>query len=129
MNEYSFPHTKKGPNEINLTGFMREFLLLEICRRIDIIDYCEYFMNFKLTPGSKNSYKGKCPWCGKNTFTVNKTTGLCSCSSCSRDDDFLTLASCNLKCHLNYTLHFLKGYIRSTEKSSNDKKGISHETH
>ena len=103
--------------KISLTPYMRNLLLEEICKRMDIIDYCSCFYNFILKPGIKNTFTGSCSFCsGNQSFTINKATGKIFCCVCKREEDFLTLMSKKDGCDLNSTLQVLSGYLEKEEE-------------
>ena len=103
--------------KINLTPYMRSLLLAEICKRMDIIDYCSCFYNFILKPDIKNIFTGNCPFCsGDQSFTINKTTGKIFCCVCKKEEDFLTLMGQKEDRDLNNTLKVLTRYLETKEK-------------
>jgi DNA primase len=101
-----------------LSPYMRGLLLEEICRRMDIIEYCKYVYNHTFKQSIKNTYTGDCPFCsGYQSFVINSTTGKSYCMSCGKEEDFLSLMSIKEKIDLNSTLNRLSGYIEADEKS------------
>ena len=123
MTKYSkgYDCNHKNPNEIILSRFMKKLLLLEICRRMNIIDFCSYSLGLKFKNAGENVYTGKCPWRGENTFKINKTSGLCFCSACCRNEDLFSLVSYKKKFSLNKTLHYLTRYIAALEEHSGNE--------
>ena len=105
--------------KISLTSSMHNLLLAEICKRMDIIDYCRCFYNFILKQSKKNTYTGNCPFCaGYQSFAINKATGKISCSACKREGDFFTLMGQKEDRDLNNTLEVLSRYLEMKEKYS-----------
>ena len=96
---------------------MRFLLLEEICKRMDIIDYCKYIHNLTFEKSIKNTYTGDCPFCsGHQAFAINSTTGKIYCMACKQEGDFLVLMSKLENIDLNSTLQRLSGYIEAAEK-------------
>jgi hypothetical protein len=104
-------------NKITLPLFIRSLLLEEICRRIDIIDYCDYWFHLTFKKCIKHTYTGDCPYCsGHQAFAINSTTGKSYCMACRNEGDFLTLMSTKENIDLNSTLHRLSGYLEGAEE-------------
>ena len=104
-------------NKISLTSYMRALLLDEICRRTNIIEYCQFMLKMTLEKSIKNTFTGDCPFCnGHKAFAINKSTGKYFCSNCRENDDFLTLTVKMGGRDLNSTLHVLSGYIEKEEE-------------
>jgi DNA primase len=102
---------------ITLSSYMRALLLEEICRRMDIIDYCKYTHNLLFKRCIKNTYTGDCPFCsGHQAFAINSTTGKIYCMACKQEGDFLVLMSKLENIDLNSTLNRLSGYLKGEEK-------------
>lgn len=103
-------------NKITLPPFIRNLLLEEICKRIDIIDYCDYWYHLTFKKCIDHTYTGDCPYCsGYQSFVINSTTGKSYCMACKKEEDFLVLMSIKERIDLNSTLHRLSGYLEGTE--------------
>jgi hypothetical protein len=104
-------------DKISLTSYMRALLLDEICRRTDIIDYCNFFFKMNLEQSIKNTFTGDCPFCsGHQSFVINNSTGKYFCINCRTEEDFLTLMSKKEGRDLNSTLQVLSGYLEKEEE-------------
>lgn len=104
-------------DNITLTPYMRSLLLDEICRRMNIIDYCHYILHITLEQSIKNTFTGDCPFCrGYQAFVINKSTGKYFCINCRVEGDFLTLMCKKDNNDLNSTLSVLSGYLKAEEK-------------
>ena len=104
-------------NKIILPRFIRKLLLEEICKRMDIIDYCDYWLHLTLKKSINHTYTGDCPYCsGQQSFILNSTTGKSYCMACRKEEDFLTLVSIKERSDLDGTLHMLSGYLENAEK-------------
>lgn len=102
--------------KITLAPYMRALLLKEICRRMDIISYCQNILNIPLKESIKGIFDGDCPFCNDlKTFGITKGTGKCFCNACKTKGDFLTLMCKMENYDLNSVLHMLTGYLRATE--------------
>ena len=109
--------TDTTQNKITLPFFIRSLLLEEICKRIDIIDYCDYWFHLTFKKSIKHTYTGDCPYCsGHQSFVINSTTGKSYCMACKKEGDFLTLMSTKENIDLNSTLHRLSGYLEGAEE-------------
>jgi len=109
--------TDTTQNKITLPLFIRRLLLEEICKRIDIIDYCDYWFHLTFKKSIKHTYTGDCPYCsGHQSFVINSTTGKSYCMACRNEGDFLTLMSTKEEIDLNSTLHRLSGYLEGAEE-------------
>ena len=109
--------TDTTQNKMTLSPYMRSLLLKEICRRIDIIDYCHYWFHLTFKKSIKDTFTGDCPFCsGKKSFAINSITGKSYCMICRKEKDFLTLMSTKDRIDLNSTLHRLSGYLEGAEK-------------
>ena len=104
-------------DKITLTPYMRALLLDEICRRTNIIDYCNVILEMGLEQSIKNTFTGDCPFCsGHQAFVINNSTGKYFCINCKTEGDFLTLMSKKECRDLNSTLQVLSGYLKAEEK-------------
>ena len=104
-------------DQITLTPYMRSLLLEEICKRLNIIEYCEYFLNAPFTQSIKNTFTGNCPYCaGYMAFVINKSNGKYFCMTCKCEGDFLTLMCEKERRDLNATLQVLTGYLKTAEE-------------
>lgn len=109
--------TDTTQNKITLPLFIRSLLLEEICRRIDIIRYCQSFYNLTFKKSIKHTFTGDCPFCsGSKSFAINNVTGKSYCMACKKEGDFLTLMSTKERIDLNSTLHRLSGYLEGAEE-------------
>jgi phage/plasmid primase-like uncharacterized protein len=103
--------------KITLTPYMRALLLDEICRRTNIIDYCNFILKMNLEQCIKNTFTGDCPFCNDHqAFVINKATGKYFCINCRTEGDFLTLMSKKGNRDLNSTLQVLSGYLEKEEE-------------
>ena len=98
---------------------MRALLLTEICRRMDIIDYCIRWLYIHLDPGLRDTWTAAyCPYCGKkDVFHLDKNTGKYFCISCGKEGDFLGLMSDKKRNDLTGTLFNLTGYLQQADAS------------
>jgi len=102
---------------ITLSSYMRALLLEEICKRVNIIDYCKFFYHLTFKQRIKHTFTGDCPYCsGHQAFAINNTTGKSYCTACRQENDFLTLMSTKENIDLNSTLNRLSGYLKSAEE-------------
>jgi hypothetical protein len=103
--------------QITLTPYMRSLLLEEICARLNIIEYCEYFLKRPLTQSIQNTFTGNCPYCaGYMAFVINKSNGKYFCMSCKCEGDFLTLMCEKEHRDLNASLQVISGYLETAEE-------------
>jgi phage/plasmid primase-like uncharacterized protein len=104
-------------DKISLSPYMRSLLLEEICKRMDIINYCKFFYHLTFKKCTKHTFTGDCPYCsGRRAFAINSTTGKSYCTACRQESDFLTLMSTKENIGLNSTLNRLSGYLKSAEE-------------
>lgn len=103
-------------NTITLSdGYMRDLVLTELCRRLDIV---EYFRNserliFNLEHVKEDEYLSNCPLCEEaDSFRLNRKTGKCYCRHCKRGDDFLSMIGEEHCYDLEEVLAHLTGYLR-----------------
>jgi phage/plasmid primase-like uncharacterized protein len=102
---------------ISLTSYMRALLLAEICRRMDIIEYCKQTFALKLNHFKGSVYKGNCPFCRqKDVFLLSKKTGRYSCTYCKYVSDFLHLVEISKNYNLNETLAYISEYLEKAEE-------------
>jgi phage/plasmid primase-like uncharacterized protein len=102
---------------ISLTSYMRALLLDEICRRMDIIEYCKQTFAIKLNHFKGSAYKSNCPFCRqKDVFLLSKKTGRYSCTCCKHVSDFLDLVAFSKKYDLNDTLAYISEYLEKAEE-------------
>ena len=93
---------------IELTLYMKNLLLGEICKRLDIIKYCNYFLKLELKQTKGDTYKGNCPWCGKKeVLFCNKTNGTSRCESCGIEADFFDIITKHWDFDLGFTLKLI----------------------
>jgi len=93
---------------IELTLYMKNLLLGEICKRLDIIKYCNYFLKLELKQAQGDTYKGSCPWCGKKeVLFCNKITGNSRCESCGIEADFFDIITKYWDFDLSFTLKLI----------------------
>ena len=105
-------------DKITLTSCMRALLLDEICRRMNIIDYCNCTLHITLEKNIKNIFLCDCPFChDQDAFAINKATGKYICVNCNTEGDFFTLMSKKDGHDLNSTLQVLSGYLEKAERS------------
>ena len=84
--------TNYTPDKKSLAPCMLALLLKQIASRINIINYCNSFLNLELKQTNGAVYKGSCPWCGKKeVFFCHKTAGTCFCESCETIADFFDI--------------------------------------
>jgi hypothetical protein len=104
--------------KIDLTPYVRALLLDEICRRMNIINYCKCTLNITLEQTITDIFIGDCPFChGQDAFAINKATGKYCCVNCDTEGDFFTLMSKTDGRDLNSTLQVLSGYLEKAEQS------------
>ena len=97
--------------------YMRALLLGEICSRLDIIKYLNFFLklNFKQTTGT--TYKGICPWCSeKESLLCNQINGTCGCESCGEKADFFDMITKQWEYDLGFTLKLLSWQFKKAEE-------------
>lgn len=72
---------------------IRQVLLREVCRNIDIIGNLQWKHSVELVQrGYSSEYITACPFCGTpGTLVLNKKTGKCYCSACELTEDFFTM--------------------------------------
>jgi len=100
-----------------LSPYMRGLLVKEICRHINIIDYCRYTLHISLTKNIRDTFTGDCPYCeGHESFVINEVTGRIYCMACRKEEDFLGLAQMNYDDSLTSTLDMLTGYAKGTDE-------------
>jgi hypothetical protein len=91
-----------------LPHYMRALLLGEICNRLDIITYLNYFLklDFKQTTGTV--CKGTCPWCGETgSLLCSRINGTCCCESCGKKADFFDIITKHWGFDFSFTLKLL----------------------
>jgi phage/plasmid primase-like uncharacterized protein len=104
--------------KITLTPYMRDLLLDEVCRRMDIIDYCNCSLHITLELNIKDIFIGECPFCNdRDSFAINKATGKYCCVNCDTEGDFFTLMSKKDGRDLDSTLQVLSGCLEKAERS------------
>ena len=75
-------------NHLEFTGFMREYLLLHVCREGNI---CNYHEKLNLEHEKGAVYKGTCPYCGEAELRLNNKTGQGNCRNCGIKADHFDL--------------------------------------
>jgi hypothetical protein len=111
-------------DKVSLTPYMRALLLDEICRRMNIINYCSSILNITLEQNIKNTFIGACPFCNDcDAFVINKSTGKYLCVNCSTEGDFLSLMAKKEGRNLNSSLQVLSGYLEKAERSKRPYAG------
>ena len=110
--------------KLTLNPYMRTLLLKEICRRMDIADYCRYLHNITFTENIQNTLTGDCPYCGGHqSFVINEVTGRSFCMACRDEGDLLALL-CHLEGRdLTSIQDFLTGYLQEAERPSALRRG------
>jgi hypothetical protein len=76
-----------------LTPVVRTFLLESICLRLDLKGFARYALHLVLEEDGKGNLTGRCPFCGKESFLLNKRTGEYHCRSCGRKADLFALTN------------------------------------
>lgn len=103
-------------NTITLSdGYMRDLLLAELCRRIDIVEYFRSSrrLEFTLEHVEQDDYLSDCPLCLESgTFQLNRRTGKCYCRHCKRENDLLSLIGEEHGYDLEEVLAHLTGYLQ-----------------
>lgn len=100
--------TNHTPHKKSLAPCMRALLLKQVTSRMDIINYCNYFLNLELKQTKGTVYKGSCPWCGKKeVFCCHKTAGTCYCESCETMADFFDIITKHWNFDLSFSLNLL----------------------
>jgi hypothetical protein len=112
--------------------YMRAILLSEICRRIDIIAYCNRGMGLKLKATREKVgercrtmiYSGTCPFCReKERFFFHRETGYCVCESCGKIADFFDMVAIENHGDPDKGMMMLVDYLRRGEKTGASKGG------
>jgi DNA primase len=102
---------------ITLSPFMRGLLLREICRRMDIIEYCQHQFHMSLTKNIRDTYTGDCPWCeGHESFVINEVTGQSYCMGCGKEADFFSLLQAKHNDSLTTILSRLTGCVQAEDE-------------
>lgn len=108
MNKLHTPNT-------NFSLYMKNIFLKEVCSRLDIINYCNYFLNLELKQTNGTVYKGSCPWCGKKeVFFCHKTAGTCYCESCETIADFFDIITTHWNLDLSLLLNLLAWQLENS---------------
>ena len=107
----------------NFSLYMKNIFLKQVASRLDIINYCNYFLNLELKQTNKAIYKGSCPWCGKKeVFFCHKEAGTCICESCETIADFFDIITTHWGLDLSLLLNLLALQL---EKASKIQPGTS----
>ena len=103
--------------KISLTSYINNILLAEICKRMDIIKYCNRNSDLNLHHFKGSCYKGRCPFCRqKNVCLLHGKTGHFSCPYCRKVSDFIHLVGVFRNCDLNESLTFISEYLEKAEE-------------
>ena len=78
---------------IYLSPIVRTFLLESICLRLDLQGFAKYALHLLLEEDGKGNLTGRCPFCGKESFLLNKSTGAAHCPACERKADLFALTN------------------------------------
>ncbi len=62
-----------------LTPTVRSFLLESICLRLDLQGFAKLALHLVLAEDGKGNLTGRCPFCGKEGFLLNKSSGAYTC--------------------------------------------------
>lgn len=101
----------------DLPLYMRALLLAEICSRLDIITYCNYFLKLDLKHTTGTVYKGTCPWCSKKeSLLINRINGTCTCVTCGIEADFFDIITKHWDFDLWFTLKLLAWQLKEAEE-------------
>ena len=118
---------------ISIAPCMRAMLVKRVSSRMDIIKYCNSFLNLELKLINRAVYKGSCPWCGKKeVFFCYKTAGTCCCDSCKIIGDFFDIITIHWNFDLSFSLNLLAWQLeKSAEFASKlhikgDRAGTIH---
>jgi hypothetical protein len=76
-----------------LTPTVRSFLLESICLRLDMQGFAKLALHLTLEEDGKGNLTGRCPFCGKEGFLLNKRSGAYTCSACRKSDDLFSLTN------------------------------------
>lgn len=92
----------------SLVPWMRALLLEQVTNHLDIIKYCNSFLNLELKPVNGVVSRGTCPWCGKTeVFCCHKTAGTCYCESCETMADFFDIITKHWNFDFSFSLDLL----------------------
>jgi hypothetical protein len=111
-------------NHLEFTGFMREYLLRQVCREGNI---CDFHERLDLEQEKRAVYKGTCPFCGEAEFRLNNKTGLGNCRNCGIQTDHFGLIMAYRGSGLNYAMERTAWMIKTMREIKAEIKAETRE--